>query len=317
MKVKLSDTLTGRLLLECIYPKDFDNGLNIEEREYDIASTDYSINIKEQWFYGACISFSKVNTSNEGLIFLESTTSNVSFLFCLDGNIKCKDSFQSEIITLKKNQQWITIGGFNNLSVKLDSNTEYIYIQITEQHYKNLTGNDFASDKSIYESLKIEPEVNLILNSIIHQKNHKRIRKISVESKIYQLLAFYINKENSRSRSSLKKHDFDKILYAKELVERNLQSPKSLIELSREAGINDNKLKIGFKELTGCTVFGYLNKLRMEKAYHYLSNEKKNVNEVAFLVGYKNAQHFTAAFKKIYNILPGSLNKDKFLHAKV
>jgi AraC-like DNA-binding protein len=47
----------------------------------------------------------------------------------------------------------------------------------------------------------------------------------------------------------------------------------------------------------------------MEKAHYFLSKEKKTVNEVAFLVGYKNAKHFITAFKKQYSVLPGSLNK--------
>ena len=155
----------------------------------------------------------------------------------------------------------------------------------------------------------MEPEVRLILNSLISEKSHQRIKRISIEAKIYELIAFYINKTNSKSTSSLKKHDIDKILLAKKLVEADIQSPNSLMELSRKVGINDYKLKIGFKELTGYTVFGYLNRVRMERAYHYLAKDKKTVNEVAFLVGYKNAQHFTVAFRKMYNILPGSLNK--------
>jgi len=138
-----------------------------------------------------------------------------------------------------------------------------------------------------------------------------------LELNIYKLLIFYINKFNYKTTSTLKKEDIEKILYAKKLVENNIQFPDSLIDLSRKAGINDYKLKKGFKELIGETVFGYLYKIRMERAYDYLSKEKKTVNEVAFLVGYKNAQHFTVAFKKKYNILPGSLNKENFLHANV
>ncbi len=108
--------------------------------------------------------------------------------------------------------------------------------------------------------------------------------------------------------TSMKKDDVEKILNAKRIVEENIQSPYSLIELSRKVGINDFKLKKGFKEVVGTTVFGYLYAIRMEKAHSYLLNDKKMVSEVAFLVGYKNAQHFIVAFKKRYHILPGQLN---------
>jgi AraC-like DNA-binding protein len=107
----------------------------------------------------------------------------------------------------------------------------------------------------------------------------------------------------------MKEEDVAKILLAKAIVEHNIQKPYSIIELSRKAGLNDYKLKKGFKEIIGYTVFGYLNHIRMEKAYKLLYNEKKSVNEVSFLVGYKNSQHFITAFKKKFNILPGSLKR--------
>jgi AraC-like DNA-binding protein len=124
------------------------------------------------------------------------------------------------------------------------------------------------------------------------------------------LIVIHSNQKQDKQGVILKEEDLKKIIYARQLVERDLQKPSSLIELSRKAGINDFKLKKGFKALTGHTVFGYLYKIRMEKAHYYLAKEKRTVNEVAFLVGYKNAQHFIAAFKKQYEILPGSLNKN-------
>lgn len=56
----------------------------------------------------------------------------------------------------------------------------------------------------------------------------------------------------------------------------------------------------------GQTVFGYLHGLCMNKA-KILLLENKKVTEVANEVGYKNAQHFTAAFKKHNGILPRML----------
>jgi len=313
MELRISDYHQGKLLLKNTYPDDFDAGLVINEREYQVENGNYTIFLTEKWFYGTHISFIKIKSEIPAEIYFENSVEHAVFLFCLAGEIKCRNVLQQKITALTANQQYISSGGFNNLIVSFSNNTEYLYFQLTRQHYKNLTGEEFDNDIAIYSSLSIEPEVRLILNSLISQKSHQRIKRISIEAKIYELLAFYINKTNTGSTSSLKKHDIDKILLAKKLVEADIQSPNSLMELSRRVGINDYKLKIGFKELTGYTVFGYLNKVRMERAYHYLLKEKKTVNEVAFLVGYKNAQHFTVAFRKMYNILPGSLNKNSMV----
>ncbi|KQR67571.1 helix-turn-helix transcriptional regulator [Pedobacter sp. Leaf176] len=311
MRIRLSDYRSGKLLLESIYPDDFDTGLFVEERACQIDNGTFTIWLNEKWFNGTYIGFSKVKSEIPVEIYVENSDEQVFFLFCLTGEMKFRNISQQEVITLTGNQQYIGSGVFNNLIVRLSNNTEYLCLQLSRQHYKNLTGEEFYNDIAIYNSVSIDPEVRLVLNLMISQKNHKRVERISIEAKVYELLAFYINKAAIESTSSLKKHDIDKILLAKKLVEENIQTPNSLMELSRRVGINDYKLKIGFKELTGYTVFGYLNKVRMESAYNYLLKEKKTVNEVAFLVGYKNAQHFTVAFRKMYNILPGSINRGR------
>jgi AraC-like DNA-binding protein len=114
---------------------------------------------------------------------------------------------------------------------------------------------------------------------------------------------------NCQTFCSLQKHDVEKIYEAKSFVERHLNEPCSLLELSRHVGINDFKLKKEFKEIFGTTVFGYLNDLRMEEARRMLSEENRTINEVAKFVGYKNQTHFTVAFKKKYGILPRYLKK--------
>ncbi|MFC4141020.1 helix-turn-helix transcriptional regulator [Pedobacter mendelii] len=309
MKIKISDYLEGNVIFSKRYPLNFKTRADFDEHEQEIENKGYKIFLKERWFEGIHISHIKINTKKPEQILIHYSSITVSFLYCLEGTINCENSSKIESIVLNKNQQIIKLNDFKNLVISFNSKIEYIHIQLTQEHYKKLTGGNFGNDLSAFESSETDSEITLILNSLITQKNHKRTAKISIQAKVYALLTFYINKVNYKPLLSLKKDDIDKILFAKKLVEDNIQMPYSLINLSRKAGINDYKLKKGFKEITGNTVFGYLYKIRMEKAHYYLSRDKKTVNEVAFLVGYKNAQHFTAAFKKIYNILPRSLNK--------
>jgi AraC-like DNA-binding protein len=119
-----------------------------------------------------------------------------------------------------------------------------------------------------------------------------------------QVAALAIQQANPFLRS----HDVERIYLAKAMVEENLLNPCSLIELAHRVGLNDFKLKKGFREVFGTTVFGYLYDLRMEKAKLLLKNGKP-VREVAFEVGYKNAHHFTTAFKKKFGYLPSKINR--------
>lgn len=308
--MKLSEYATGNIIYQNVYPDNFNGIKDIDEDEKNIGHKNYHIDLKEKWFNGIHISVVAINSDKKEDFFLEISHNHIGFLFCLEGCFNCYKSDKKEnCLSIGKNQQNITYGQLNNMVLSVTGKIQYVYIQLTQAYYYKLTNRAFENDLLVFTPFSITPEINLILYSLINQKYKGRLKRLFLESKIFELVIFYINRANNKPTGSFKEEDIDKILLVKQLLEDDLQSPGSLMELSRKAGINDYKLKKGFKELTGYTVFGYLYKIRMERAYYLLFREKKTVNEVAFLVGYKNAQHFIVAFKKQYNILPGSLNK--------
>jgi AraC-like DNA-binding protein len=227
--------------------------------------------------------------------------------YILHGKIEIKEENKS--FYLSHQQQYN--GTANNLEFSFTQHLEIIILKVNSFFFKSITNNSFNELINKLEARYYNHDIDLILQSIINQKFKGVSEKIYLVSKVYELVAQHIKQASTDRKSILKNEDFDKIILAKTIVDTNLQAPYKLIDLARLVGINDFKLKIGFKELTGNTVFGYINQVRMNNAYQLLANDFKTVSEVAFLVGYKNAQHFTVAFKKQFNILPGSLNKVK------
>ncbi|SIS85952.1 AraC-type DNA-binding protein [Zobellia uliginosa] len=96
-------------------------------------------------------------------------------------------------------------------------------------------------------------------------------------------------------------------LYAESVLKKNLQNPPTILELSVITGINQFKLKQNFKWVFGKPIFTYVTELRMEEAKKLTRDEGCTISETAYRVGYKNPQHFTAAFKRKYNYLPSRL----------
>ncbi|GGG88660.1 hypothetical protein GCM10010918_54090 [Paenibacillus radicis (ex Gao et al. 2016)] len=90
------------------------------------------------------------------------------------------------------------------------------------------------------------------------------------------------------------------------MLER-MTDPPTLIELSRMIGLNDCKLKTGFKALYGTTVFGYLREKRLEKAFQLLQQGTLNVTETSHAVGYSNSSYFSEAFRDKYGVNPGKI----------
>ncbi|WP_254668329.1 helix-turn-helix transcriptional regulator, partial [Bacillus cereus] len=101
--------------------------------------------------------------------------------------------------------------------------------------------------------------------------------------------------------------DLNKIKQAEEILLQRMESPPSLLELAKIVGLNDYKLKIGFKELFGTSTFAYLREQRMERAMLLLRSGTSNVTETAVAVGYNNISHFSESFKKKYGMKPSEI----------
>lgn len=91
---------------------------------------------------------------------------------------------------------------------------------------------------------------------------------------------------------------------AKDIMITRMAEPPTLQELSEEIGLSLKKLKEGFKEIYGDSVFSFLFDYKMEYARKLLESGEHNVNEVGLKVGYSTASHFISAFKKKYGTTP-------------
>jgi AraC-like DNA-binding protein len=95
-----------------------------------------------------------------------------------------------------------------------------------------------------------------------------------------------------------------KIKKAKEIILANMAEPPGLEELSEQVGLSLKKLKIGFKQIYGDTVYGFLFDYKMDYARRLLDSGSYNVNEVGLKIGYSTGSHFIAAFKKKFATTP-------------
>ncbi|MDU5083001.1 MAG: AraC family transcriptional regulator [Bacillota bacterium] len=101
----------------------------------------------------------------------------------------------------------------------------------------------------------------------------------------------------------------ERLVYAREILLNRLESPPTLLELSRIIQMNDCKLKRSFKQHFGKTVYELIREQRFEKAFSLLESGKHNVSETAFAVGYTNVSHFSKTFKERFGITPRDLCK--------
>jgi AraC family transcriptional regulator, transcriptional activator of the genes for pyochelin and ferripyochelin receptors len=102
--------------------------------------------------------------------------------------------------------------------------------------------------------------------------------------------------------------DRDKLHALKHYIENAYLDEFSLKELTYKFALNEFKLKKGYKQLFGTTVFGHVHQLRMKKAKMLLEKKTMTVSEVSFFIGYNNLSSFSTEFKKRFGYSPGKMS---------
>lgn len=105
------------------------------------------------------------------------------------------------------------------------------------------------------------------------------------------------------------KTERERLFAARDFIEARVTEPPALAEVARKVGLNEYKLKHGFKVLFGTTVHAYLTQKRLELARSMLLDTERTAAEVSFLLGYSSPQHFSQAFKQHFGVPPKSMRK--------
>ncbi len=158
------------------------------------------------------------------------------------------------------------------------------------------------------------PRIRQVITQLLFQKLSPVSEKLLLESKMLEIIAVMIelDKINSDATNYFPKKDEEKIRYAKEIIEKEIEDPPSLNALAKRIGSNEFTLKKGFKLMYGMAVYQYLSHFRMNQANILLSSTNLSIHEIASSVGYENLSAFTRAFKKQYQILPSQLRKTPY-----
>jgi AraC-like DNA-binding protein len=109
--------------------------------------------------------------------------------------------------------------------------------------------------------------------------------------------------------SQTKLYDFHAIEKARLIIEKNPSDHWVISILAYKAGINECKLKKGFKELYRTSPYKYLVKLRLEKAKALLDETDCTIQEIADKVGFETYKGFSAAFKNAFGVPPRKYRK--------
>ncbi|MGL5834847.1 MAG: helix-turn-helix transcriptional regulator [Waterburya sp.] len=194
------------------------------------------------------------------------------------------------------------LSSFQTTFAKLSTPLQQLIEGRTEQNFRQPLG-------------KMTSEMRSTLQQIINCPYHGALKQIYLEGNALKLIALQIaqwleNDQTWRCGIKFRADEVERLHYAKAVLEQNFAHPPSLLELARQIELNDYKLKRGFKELFGTTVFTYVKSLRFQQAKQLLKDKNMAIAQVAHAVGYESESHFSCMFKRLYKQTPKEYRRD-------
>jgi len=259
------------------------------------------------------------DTKEPKLIERDIDSSYIQFHFCLKG--KSKFNFNEGNYYLEVNEENSLLLYNTQKDLPLDlvvsPGSWLLSVVMTIRKFHSLFSNEadyipFLSEenkeKKYYSQEMVSPATAVVLSQLMNFNLHPSIKKLYLKGKVYELISLYFNKTEDADLEQCPyladEDNVRKIRMAKEIMISRMVEPPTLAELSQEVGLSLKKLKEGFKQIYGDSVFGFLFDYKMEYARKMLETGKHNVNEVGLKVGYSTASHFIASFKKKFGTTP-------------
>jgi two-component system, response regulator YesN len=113
--------------------------------------------------------------------------------------------------------------------------------------------------------------------------------------------------EAVREIESVRKDGTSKIIdKAKVYIEENYKEDLTLDKMAIEVNMSTTYFSRLFKEATGQNFVDFVSNVRVSRAKALLEKTDYNIKQIAYQVGYNDANYFSKVFKKITGVSPGS-----------
>lgn len=260
------------------------------------------------------------NESNTQQIFERNIDSSfIQFHFCCRGTANFVFNRGNYNLGIKEDNSLLLYNPQRDLPIYLELQPQSwlvsLVISINKFHGLFSQDAEYVSfltddnrDKKYYKDGTVSPSMSVVLNQLISFNLNNSIKPLYFKGKAYELLSLFFNRSEDADVEQcpflVDEVNVAKLKKAKDIIVANMAEPPSLQELADTIGLSLKKLKEGFKQIYGATVYSFLFDYKMEVARKLLESGDYNVNEVGLKVGYSTASHFIAAFKKKFGTTP-------------
>ncbi len=248
-------------------------------------------------------------------------------VFVLDGSSKSQFHNLSSPLTLNKghhniqyNHQFggehiISSPSFHALTVTYDLHFLKRLLQRDDTRSIGQLANCVYGRKTFLagqNALQCQGRTSEVIGAIRQCRFTGVTRYLFLESKMMELFVLQMEQAQKAADCKGDNHwsaaDREKLYAVKNYIENTYLEVFSLKDLTYKFGLNEFKLKKGYKHFFQTTIFGHVHQLRMQKAQTALQDKAMNVSEAAFFIGYNNVSSFCTEFKKRFGYSPGKIS---------
>jgi len=239
------------------------------------------------------------------------------------GSFSLKDNSSNNFYTVKENNINIFLSSRQDFSLTIDeaNETEIFVLFIADFILKRYLSTD-TNEVINFLYNKIQKEISVeqiemqaidaislfIIDKIIKSSLNESMKSIKCEHNILEFMIHrftlidILDDELSNDEICISRS-------AKTILLRSFTSPPSIELLAHLCATNTSKLKKVFKKVYKTTIYGYIQRLRLEKANFLLKEQFLNIGEIAKEVGYKHQGHFSKLFFEHFGVYPKDLLK--------
>lgn len=171
---------------------------------------------------------------------------------------------------------------------------------------------DFVQTMQSYNDEVLMKQITPVLRQMYGCTASGLALRFFMESRVLEIASILVEvdrRERYCGKVVLSAFDAGQLHKALEILEQRMTNPPTISELARLVALNENKLKAGFRQLFGTTVYEHLRLLRMEKAADFLRDGQLSAAQVGRQVGYQTPHGFTGAFRRYYGMAPAQWQK--------
>ena len=220
------------------------------------------------------------------------------FGICPNGKEGLKELLTNEYDVVVSDVMMPEMDGFTMLRmIKTNINISHIpVIMLTSKAdvANRLEGLERGADSFLAKPFDME-ELHMVIENLVQS----RLRLKGKYSGAQQAQAEKVDQPEVRGNDEVL---MERIMKA---INKNISDSDFNVErLTQEVGISRVQLHRKMKELTGISTSEFIRNIRLEQAARLLKEQKINVTQVAYTVGFSNLAHFSTIFRKHFGVAP-------------